>query len=278
MAVRWRWLGTACFEFQLPGGEAVVVDPYMDDAANCPVSSEAISRADIICITHGHFDHILDVGRLANRLGSTVICSQRVARNVRERFGVPAEQVRPVTVGDTLRLGPIRIEVVRAVHVDNRQYFAEQLGLELTHELSAEDVVRQAFTGIKDPDLRERFLSYMGKFPAGEQLNFIFQFPGNLRCHFFGSTPDPELFSVVEHSRAQVLFLQILCGREQAAAGVARRSGAAIVVPMHHDAFFPGQAVPQLEPVRASLGEDPGVTFVDPVPGQWYEIQVEIKG
>ena len=213
MAVSFRWLGTACFEFRLPTGEVLIVDPYMDDAFNCPLESDRIARADLICITHGHFDHVLDVGRLALRLGSTVLCSSKVGVNIRDRLGVPESQIQAVTAGETLKRGSIRVEVVRAGHVDNRQYFAKQLGMEPSDEMSTEDMVRKGFEGVEDPVMREKLLSTLGKYPGGEQLNYIFRFPGNLGFYFYGSTPDPELLPLVETAGAQVLILQVLSGR-----------------------------------------------------------------
>ena len=273
MSIRLRWLGTACFEIRLPDGEVLIIDPYMDDSRTCHVRSRDIERADYICITHGHFDHILDVGPLANRLGSTIFCSRKAAQTMDAHFGIPANRIRVVTAGEVLRQGPIKIEVVRATHIDNRSYFAKQLGLDLTDDISNEEMVRKVFGSIQDRAVRERLLSHMGKYPAGEQLNYIFQFPGNLRLYYFGSTPDPELMPVAESSAAQVLILQLLVGMEEAAFEVARRAGAAIVIPSHHDPFFPGQKVPDLEKVKALFEKSRNISFLDPRPGEWYDIK-----
>lgn len=278
MSIKLRWLGTACFEFRLPNGEVLIVDPYMHEAFNCPIRSDDIKRADLICITHGHFDHILDVGGLANRLGSTVLCSEKVGKNIQSRFGVPEKQIQAVTAGETLRRGSIEIEVVKAIHVDNRQYFAEQLGLDPSGEISAEDMVKKVFSNIEDSNIKEKLISHMGKYPAGEQLNYIFQFPGNLRLYFFGSTPAPELLPIAEASQAQVLILQLLMGREELAFDVAVRAGASIVIPSHHDAFFPGQRVPDLKKFKGLFENRPNMSFVETVPGKWYEIKMMVEG
>ena len=277
MSIHLRWLGTACFEIRLSSGEVLVIDPYLDESLTCPTGSSDIERADLICITHGHFDHILDVGRLANRLGSTVLCSREVAENIHTRFHVPESQIQVVTAGDSLKSGDIRVEVVKAVHIDNRSYFAEQLGLELTEEISALDMVKRIFSTIEDQKVRERLLSHMGKYPAGEQLNYIFQFPGNLRLYFFGSTPDGELNPIIEGCKAQVLILQILWGREEGAVEAAFKSGAGIVFPSHHDPFFPGQKVPDLKKVRSLFERDKNAHFVEAEAGQWYAIDTAVR-
>lgn len=277
MSIKLRWLGTACFEIRLPNGEALIIDPYLDESLICPIDSQQIERGDVICITHGHFDHILDVGRLANRLGSTVVCSHEVSQNIQNRFHVPEAQIRSVTAGDSLKRGGIQVEVVKAVHIDNRSYFAEQLGVELTEEISALDMVKRVFSTIEDGEIREKLLSHMGKYPPGEQLNYIFQFPGNLRLYFFGSTPDPELIPILEGCKAQVLILQVLRGREEGAAEAAFKSGAGIVLPSHYDPFFPGQKVPDLTKVRSPLERNEGIDFIELEAGKWYEIDMAVR-
>ncbi|MBW1819604.1 MAG: MBL fold metallo-hydrolase [Deltaproteobacteria bacterium] len=272
MSFSFRWLGTACFEIRLDSGETLILDPYMDDAFNCPLGSDDIERADLICLTHGHFDHVLDVGRLAHRLGSTVICSDQVARNMMKRFDIPAHQIIEAAPGEIFLRNSFGIEVVKGTHVDNRAYFAEQMGLDSPETISDDEMVRKFFEMLPDESYREQFLSYMGKYPPGRQLNFILHMPGNLRCYVFGSAPDPELFSIAEASRAQVLFLQILKDRELGAVDAARRVGASVVVPSHHDAFIPGQSVPDVEKVREQIDVEPGMSFLDPEAGKWYEI------
>ena len=275
--IQFRWLGTACFEIRLANGETLVIDPYLDDSLTSPIKSNKIKRADLICITHGHFDHVLDIGRLAKRLGSTVICSEKVARNIEKRFRVPAKQLQPVTAGEILKRGSIQIEVVRAVHINNRRYFAGQLGIDhIPSGLSTEDMVKKVFESIQNKDIREKLLSYMGKYPAGEHLNYIFQFPGNLRLYFFGSTPDPRLLHILQTSHAQILILQVLSGTEESAFEFAAQAGASIVIPSHHDGFFPGQAVPDLKKMKVLFQQKTNMSFLDPLPGAWYEINTTI--
>lgn len=254
-----------------------MIDPYLDDSFTAPVRSDEIKRADLIAITHGHFDHVLDVGRLANRLGSTVICSEVVSRTIQNRLGVSPGRIQTVTAGEVLRRSPFTVEVVKAVHVDNRVYFAEQFGLQSSAEVNLEEMVRRVFNQIPEPKIKEKLLAHIGKFPPGEQLNYRFHFPGNLGLYFFGSVPDPELFSLAEESRAQVLILQLLRGKEEEAVEIARRCGARVVFPSHHDAFFPGQKVPDLDKVKSLFQKYPQVRFVETEAGKWYEIDTVVQ-
>lgn len=70
-----RWSGVNFFEFVLPNGKTVVMDPYFDDVNDAhneykytPTdlsAGEWVNGADIIVLTHGHFDH---TGMLASVL------------------------------------------------------------------------------------------------------------------------------------------------------------------------------------------------------------------
>lgn len=276
MSIRLRWLGVACFQIQLASGEVLIIDPYLDNSITAPLQAKDLIRADWIFITHGHFDHVLDVGQLANRLGSQVFCSAQVSRTIQERLSVPPNQIRVVTAGEIIKRGPLIVKVLRAIHVDNRKYFAEQLGLPPTNEMRVEEIVRQILKEIPDQSFKEKILPHLGKFPPGEQLNYIFDFPDNLRLYFLGSVPDRELFLVVEEARPQILILQLLRGQEKEAVELARRSGASIIFPSHHDPFLPGQKLPDMNKVRRLFAESSNIKFIEPLPGKWYEIKIEV--
>ena len=49
-----------------------VIDPYVDDAVSAPVNSGGFEGCDYILITYGHYDHVLDVGKLASRFSPKI--------------------------------------------------------------------------------------------------------------------------------------------------------------------------------------------------------------
>ena len=61
------WLGHGTFQFRLPSGQVILMDPWTDGNPAYPKGYE-ISRVDTICITHGHFDHIHDAVPLAQAI------------------------------------------------------------------------------------------------------------------------------------------------------------------------------------------------------------------
>ena len=67
--LRITWLGHAAFRIVLPGGEVVILDPWVMGNPACPEAEKKFSRADILLCTHGHFDHIGDAVAIAKEHG-----------------------------------------------------------------------------------------------------------------------------------------------------------------------------------------------------------------
>jgi hypothetical protein len=114
-----RWLGTTNFELAY-GRTVVLLDAYYDRGPrNRPigVSSADITRADLILIGHGHFDHIADAAAIAKRTGAVVVGAPLSIQVVLEA-GLPRAQTRTVTGkgGELLRFPDFTVEPVLAQH------------------------------------------------------------------------------------------------------------------------------------------------------------------
>jgi len=118
MSFQMRWLGTACFEILLPNHRTIVIDPYVDDSVTAPITSDQFEGCDYIFITHGHYDHVLDVGKLANRFSPKILCSDVTASSLIEHQGVEPVLITRVKAGDVIQEEGLSVEVVRGVHVD----------------------------------------------------------------------------------------------------------------------------------------------------------------
>jgi len=106
------WLGHGTFQFQLPSGQVVLMDPWTDGNPAYPKGHE-IPRVDTICITHGHFDHIHDAVPLASRF-SPEVCAIFETCAWLESKGV--KNTRPMNKGGSQKLGDVTVTMTHAVH------------------------------------------------------------------------------------------------------------------------------------------------------------------
>jgi L-ascorbate metabolism protein UlaG (beta-lactamase superfamily) len=106
------WLGHGCFQFRLPSGQVIVVDPWTDGNPAYPKDFK-ITRVDTICITHGHFDHIHDAVPLAKEFSPEVVAIWETA-NWLESKGVT--KTRPMNKGGSQTVGEVTFTMTHAVH------------------------------------------------------------------------------------------------------------------------------------------------------------------
>jgi L-ascorbate metabolism protein UlaG (beta-lactamase superfamily) len=128
--VRLTYLGTNGYLIE-SGDTRILVDPYFTReglgrvALDLPLRSdpEAVARAmarlpdgiDAVLVTHGHFDHLLDVPAIAMQTGATIFASP-TAIHLSRAAGAPGQAVRAVLPGDVVRIGAARVTALAAEH------------------------------------------------------------------------------------------------------------------------------------------------------------------
>src|SRR5689334_21343562 len=130
------WLGHGTFQFRLPSGHTLVMDPWTDGNPAYP-KGYSIDRVDTLAITHGHFDHIHDAVPLSQRFSPQVVAIFETC-NWLESKGV--KNVHPMNKGGSQKVGPVTFTMTHAVHscgiVDGDQiiYGGEAAGYVLTFD------------------------------------------------------------------------------------------------------------------------------------------------
>lgn len=108
------WLGHAAFLLKSPNGKVVLIDPWLDNP-KAPEMAKNITKADIILLTHGHFDHVGSAPELAKKTGAKVVGIFEVSRYVAKQ-GVSEEQIIGMNYSGTVNVDGIKITMVPAIH------------------------------------------------------------------------------------------------------------------------------------------------------------------
>jgi L-ascorbate metabolism protein UlaG (beta-lactamase superfamily) len=106
------WLGHGTFQFKLPSGHVILIDPWTDGNPAYP-KDHRIDRVDIMCITHGHFDHIHDAVPLALQHSPEVIAIYETAAWL-ESKGV--KSTRGMNKGGSQQIGGVTFTMTHAIH------------------------------------------------------------------------------------------------------------------------------------------------------------------
>ncbi len=119
MANSVKWLGHAACAITSEGGKVVLVDPWITGNPSCPVKREEIGKADLILVTHDHFDHLgSDIPDLVKATGAVVIAQPELA-NTLQQSGVSQENIifgMGMNIGGQVEVAGIKVIMTQAFH------------------------------------------------------------------------------------------------------------------------------------------------------------------
>jgi L-ascorbate metabolism protein UlaG (beta-lactamase superfamily) len=126
-----RWLGNNAWDIRF-GTTTVLVDPWVTrfrtgtftpqgaDPAT-PITSDPalvdryVTAADLVLVTHGHYDHLPDVPHVARRFGATVLGTE-THLNLLRALGAPDAQLAEVRGGESIQFDGFTVDVLRSAH------------------------------------------------------------------------------------------------------------------------------------------------------------------
>jgi len=111
-----RWFGHSGFEI-IADKKIILVDPFLTGNLKAAVKASDITRADIVCVTHDHSDHLGDAIDICKRTGATFVGVFELG-NYAQAQGVT--NVVAMNVGATLEVKGIKITMVQAFHSAER--------------------------------------------------------------------------------------------------------------------------------------------------------------
>ena len=115
------WLGHSTFRITSTTGKVIVIDPFLTKNPRTPPKYKdlkALGKVELILVTHGHGDHVVDLVELAKMTGATVVASYEFANNLVALGMLDGSKTIPMNKGGTVApLGPsIKVHMVPAEH------------------------------------------------------------------------------------------------------------------------------------------------------------------
>lgn len=111
------YLGHAAVQCTLPGGEVMVIDPWILTNPSTPETHHDLPRLDALLITHGHSDHLGDTVELARRhqpkkvVSTFEVCHWLTAKGVQNCCGM--------NLGGTVEVCGCKVTQVQAFHTSS---------------------------------------------------------------------------------------------------------------------------------------------------------------
>lgn len=217
------WLGTAGFDIR-SGNTRFLIDPFVSRNPDAdpvqPLTAADLAGTGPIFISHGHFDHLMDVPDILAR-GDHRVHGSVTAGNSLRKSGVAPDLIRPVERdGQTVRFGNVTARAAFSRHV---RFDLPLVGRTLARAGKGFFPILKLLTG----------------YPCGRVLSWQFTTRGRTLVHF-GSAGAPR--SLLARLAPVDILLIPLQGHSRIchiAADWVKILKPAVVIPHHFDNFFP---------------------------------------
>ena len=114
---RFTYLGHSTIRCDLPGGEVILIDPWVSGNPRCPEDHKNFDRIDVMLITHGHDDHMADAVDLALAHEPQIVVATWEICNWLSSKGV--KNCSPMNVGGSQTVLGTKVTQVQAIHTSS---------------------------------------------------------------------------------------------------------------------------------------------------------------
>jgi L-ascorbate metabolism protein UlaG (beta-lactamase superfamily) len=126
------WLGHSAFLLGSDRGKRIYVDPFLSGNPKTPEDEKVPDLVDVICVTHGHSDHVGDTVELSKRFPNAEIVAQVELKGWLGAKGANVGPMPGLNKGGSFEIDEITYGLVNAFHSassDAGEYLGEACGI-----------------------------------------------------------------------------------------------------------------------------------------------------
>jgi L-ascorbate metabolism protein UlaG (beta-lactamase superfamily) len=240
------WLGHGTFRLTSATGKVIVIDPFLKKNPRTPAKYKdlaALGKVDLILVTHGHPDHIGDLGELASISGAPIVANYELANNLAALGVVDASKTVALNKGGAYALPGTALKV---------------------HMVPAEHSSSIDMASLKPDSTGSRYLT------GGVAIGFVIEFENRVRIYHTGDTDVfGDMALIGRHFRPDLALICIgghfTMDPERAAFALRELIKPKQAVPMHYGTFPAINRTPA--ELTAALGNAP-VKIIEAKPGE----------
>jgi len=115
-----RWLGHATFAVNTAKDKVIYFDPFLTGNPLCPISLDKVDRADLVLVSHDHFDHVGAAADIVKKTGATLVAQPETVGRLVSQLGVPPDRAcnfgSGMNIGGSTVIDGITITMTQAFH------------------------------------------------------------------------------------------------------------------------------------------------------------------
>ncbi|MBI4618709.1 MAG: metal-dependent hydrolase [Desulfobacterales bacterium] len=115
-----KWLSHAFFSITTSKGKVILIDPWITGNPLCPVKLDDLNKADIILVTHDHFDHSANAVDISKKTGGAVIGQPETVGRLKTGLSSHEGDALPgsigMNIGGSTTIAGITITMTQAFH------------------------------------------------------------------------------------------------------------------------------------------------------------------